>query len=236
MYLFPTTLVICFGVVASHDKCCNFDEHFKIQSASYSCVRDVNKRFQVLSERSNFFKKNASGACVEAVSVKGIFLFDIFLGEIIQAEPVTGNYFPKCCPLGYNYNLVSHACIKIENRKPAFIEGSFVKVGLPHCKIIIDFKSKDYNDRNNTYDYCIDEDQNSEYIRRECRPTNEICRTIRCIKKCCPDGQSFQDKAICYDTHTRGLRLNFSTNIEDSFGECYFLLPEFILLLSYRVV
>lgn len=64
-------------------------------------------------------------------------------------------------------------------------------------------------------EFCWDKTLSSKYVVRICENDFDLCQDIRCIKKCCPDGQSFVNKASCQDTYIYGIDLHSSKRIED---------------------
>lgn len=228
MYLLTVTLVLTHAAIscAYENKCCDSDEIFDWVDSSYRCVKDVKKRLQVLTTKTNFLDANSDGVCVDVST--DFFLFNISSGEVVDRKPVGGRYFPKCCPLNYTYNSALHSCEENRDFDHSFIDQSFIKVGLPHCKVIVDseldgFADFDYglvNDRANPSSFCIDENEKGLLVMRECRDNLDACKDVRCVKKCCPDGQSFINRSVCYDTYTHGLNLSSFSSVENPEGKC----------------
>ncbi|KAJ8958950.1 hypothetical protein NQ318_019721 [Aromia moschata] len=107
----------------------------------------------------------------------------------------------------------------------SFINESFVRVGLPECKLIVDRELDEDIDLYQTVidvrrnpDYCIDKNEKGSFSLRQCREDVRECEHVRCVKKCCPDGQSFVNGPNCLDTYTHGLNLSYSTRIEEPEG------------------
>ncbi|KAJ8978578.1 hypothetical protein NQ317_015995, partial [Molorchus minor] len=185
---------------------------------------------KLLPTTLDFLRDNSTGECVDAAA--DFFIFTVNNGKIVKKRPVGGKIFPKCCPLGYVYNSVYHSCEKKQNSVERYIEENFVKVGLPNCKIIVDYEVNgtdnfDYtlinttrkpisrNDAVESGTYCIDESEKSTFVIRECKDTLKICDDIRCVRKCCPDGQSFINGSKCFDTYVHGLNLSSFSSVEN---------------------
>nr|XP_023024462.1 G-protein coupled receptor Mth2-like isoform X1 [Leptinotarsa decemlineata] len=189
-------------------KCCDFGEVFNPNS--YQCDEDLTKRLEVMTNFTNFMAEGVDGTCFEATQ-DGIITLQLLWGKIIPKALTIGNFFPKCCPLGYFYNSQLHSCATKEDFQHDFVQGRVVKVGLPHCKLIVDNPDPVDPDA----DYCLDEDSQGKLIRRECRKDRNICEKQRCVKKCCPDGKSFVGGDHCLDTYSNGVNMSFSTVIHD---------------------
>lgn len=228
MHLF--TIIVCFLidlVVFSdghpYEKCCKSGEHLQKAHESYRCFKNVSKRVDVLTNRTDFLGKNIDGECIDITPEFSIF--NVSGGKIIERKPFEGPYFPKCCPLNYIYNTVLHSCEERPNVTHSFIREAFVKVGLPDCKIIMDIKLHKQVDLygsiiedDKSSEYCLDENDKGTFTMRECRKNTNVCDRIRCVKKCCPDGQSFVGGRRCVDTYTNGLDLKFSSTVQDPEG------------------
>jgi hypothetical protein len=136
--------------------------------------------------------------------------------------------------VNYFYNSTTHGCVKSTNKLDAFFRGKVVHVGLPHCRTIEDVRMgtiKEWNEslqltENKSFDeglYCVDKDQNSLFIARACRD-DYICKRIRCVYKCCPDGQSFINASNCYDTYVHGLDFSaFAVKMDNLNGIWFFM-------------
>lgn len=213
--------MLIFKAVVSHgsiQKCCGFGEYLHVANGTHQCVQDTTKRVGIVTNSFNFIKDNTDGECVDYSEHK-FFNFSINNGDIVLQKPSYEKVFVKCCPLGYKYNSQLHACTEDPKMDQSFITEKYVRVGLPNCKLIVD---KQEYDSKESDEFCIDKDQNENLIRRECSKSIEDCDNIRCIKKCCPDGQSFVNGAKCTDTYIHGLNLSFSKNILEP--SCKFLL------------
>lgn len=203
-------------------KCCGSDQKLKKFKGSYKCIKDATRRLQIFTE-INFLETNYNGQCVD--SDDNFFVFSRTSSKISRGEPVTDKYFPKCCPLNYHYNTIMHSCEEKENRNENLITKKYVKVGLAHCRVIEDFEAADLGklllttsdtgtensttmNWNEKASFCIDETEKRTYIKRICKDDLEICETTKCLRKCCPDGQSFINGSRCYDTYTHGIDLS----------------------------
>ncbi|CAG9767920.1 unnamed protein product [Ceutorhynchus assimilis] len=208
-------------------KCCQ--ENFEVeQSANLTleCIsKNNNTRLQVWSSLNNFLKNNSDGECIDIDSSNRHFYNYIVNSSVLVTKTLieSKEIFPKCCPLNYVYNNLTHSCVG-SNITQNHIENQFVKVGLPHCQIIIDkyFKNHqkaiEWKKHLNSGSYCMDKDIRNEFVVRECQEGLEICENKRCFKKCCGDGQSFVGGGTCVDTFVHGLKLDnqwYSPYIED---------------------
>lgn len=225
--LFAT--VTLSGVLAGNDlkKCCKPEEYYENVNGSYYCVHDETRRLQILTNETDFVGKQNEGECVEVSD--GFFLFNISDREVIKVSPARGKVYPKCCPLNFIYNSIIHACQEKEDTNHSFIKENFIKVGVPNCRVVVDYKLNGTTDyeygllesksrylRRNSLQYfgsyCIDETEEASLVIRECKESIEICEEVKCIKKCCPDGQSFIDGSNCKDTYRHGLNLSAWAN------------------------
>ncbi|CAG9767913.1 unnamed protein product [Ceutorhynchus assimilis] len=97
----------------------------------------------------------------------------------------------------------------------------FLRIGLPHCKMIIDYK---LNFGSNSLlhpnlpadDYCLDNTEDNREVIRVCTDDFRLCESTKCIHKCCPDGQSFVNGSVCKPTYVYGVNLSFSENIDQN--------------------
>lgn len=104
--------------------------------------------------------------------------------------------------------------ISLKNLKFSF---RFARIGLPHCKLILDFKLHHANDapsKISAEDYCVDDTVDNRQVMRVCTSDFDVCKTTKCIHKCCPDGHSFANGSFCKPTHSKGVDLNFSKFID----------------------
>ncbi|XP_017780267.1 PREDICTED: uncharacterized protein LOC108565355 [Nicrophorus vespilloides] len=151
--------------------------------------------------------------------------------------------YPKCCRLGFQYEESEHRCIK--SNRVMNLEGFTVfNISLSHCPLkthaIVDYVDYDDNlridyglvaslsNRNFQYgSYCLDETSNSTNLVRACQKYEDVCKTsfddnkILCIRKCCPDGQSYKNGKKCVKTFNHGIQLKknfFHTNEGDKFA------------------
>ncbi|KAJ8927552.1 hypothetical protein NQ314_019966 [Rhamnusium bicolor] len=208
----------------TYQKCCKSRDYLQIINNTYLCTENITKRLGILTNETNFLERYSEGECMDITSTD-FSNFQVSGGKVVGESLINEKYFPKCCPLNYFYNSVLHACEEKENMTHGYIREIFVKVGLPSCKLIVDY---DISETINLYsgiidvrrnsDYCIDENEKGAYTMRECQENIEVCDYKKCIKKCCPDGKSFVNGANCVDTYTTGLNLTFSTLIENPSG------------------
>ncbi|CAG9814500.1 unnamed protein product [Phaedon cochleariae] len=198
-------------------KCCGLDHIlFKSENSSFRCAKDTVKRLTIFANQTNFLDTETDGQCVEVYNDQA-YTFTIRNGDIAEETPLTSQIFQKCCPLGYSYHPQLHACTKTDLAEEDFITGNVVRVGLPQCKLIVDYELDDRGFWSGS-DFCVDRNVEGGFVRRECREDTEICGGIRCVRKCCADGQSFVNGSNCVDTFTNGLDLTFSTSIDNPRG------------------
>lgn len=214
----------CEGAVTEDDlikKCCGYGEYLNVTTKdNFECAEDIKKRLGINTNYSNFLTDHISGSCID-ITPDGFFKFLFENKRIIKENPIGNRHFPKCCPMGYNYVTNIHACRENISINEDYIKETYVKVGLPACKLITDEKIREvFLDLDPNDDkYCIDQDENGDFIRRNCQDSIEgVCDKIRCVKKCCGDGKSFVNGAKCVDTYIHGLDLTFSDNIADNLG------------------
>ncbi|KAG5889462.1 hypothetical protein JTB14_016441 [Gonioctena quinquepunctata] len=203
-------------------KCCGIDEVLiEFRNSSYGCGEDPLKRLGVFSNSTNFLREKADGTCLDVLNA-WYSSVTVKAGEVVALTPMhNGDFFRKCCPLGYVYNPKLHSCARKLESTPSFIDKNLIKVGLPKCKVIVDFAVEviDPDFWLGGADFCLDEDLDGKIVRRECRDDLSICDDIRCIKKCCSDGLSFVGGSNCLETYNKhGVDLSFSRNIEDPTG------------------
>ncbi|XP_050309633.1 probable G-protein coupled receptor Mth-like 6 [Anthonomus grandis grandis] len=206
-------------------KCCrdNFiTEHHK--NGSVGCVRSNQSRFQVWSYRDNFLEENLEGICIDFDGEQFLKYQLTNQSDVVVKSIVSDAVFPKCCPLGHLYNPESHSCLPNSTDSSTYLFSQYIKVGLPHCQIILDKTFENASEArlwSQTLlpgDYCIDKSVGGEFTVRECQEGMEICDQRRCFRKCCPDGQSFVNGATCMDSYVHGLQIgsqSFSPYIED---------------------
>nr|XP_023016750.1 probable G-protein coupled receptor Mth-like 2 [Leptinotarsa decemlineata] len=217
----------------SVNKCCKPEETFVKTGDSFQCSEDLNKRVQVRANTTDFLKQNKRGLCFEALDSDVITLN--ISAEGVSVQRVTVSFFPKCCPLGYVYNAITHGCVK--KPSPAdFLKEPFVKVGLTNCRLVVDTILHGTDDfqytllnhtgryqRNVLYpgSFCIDKTENESLVLRECQESLRTCDTIKCVKKCCPDGQSFVNGSKCVNTYEHGLNLSVFGNAVEKPNDPY---------------
>lgn len=217
------TVQTCLSTQETYPKCCDSASVLKKINETYHCTEDLNQRTQIVTNSTDFIQSDQDGFCVDIEN--SVTLFNISDGNLTKVQNLQVELFPKCCPLNYFYNRTSHGCV--EGNSGTFFEEKFVTVGLPQCKIIVDLNDKFKKFENETLylfeknriiqkgTFCIDKDQNQKYIVRTCLDNFEICESIKCVRKCCPDGQSFVNGSKCYDTYVHGLDLaTFSENMD----------------------
>ncbi|CAH1118010.1 unnamed protein product [Phaedon cochleariae] len=205
----------------SKAKCCKTNEWIVSENQKLFCNKSQQNRL-LLSDS----QKHNSTECVEAYNSK-VYLFGNQENSFVLKE-----VFPavsKCCPPNFYYNHVHHSCAFMPNKTKTLNE-SFIKIGLSHCNVISDFQfdsTHDFKIANGVlflpnvtqnfpeYDFCVDDNVDGRFAVRVCRDIG-VCENIKCVRKCCPDGQSFVNGSHCLDTFQHGLRFeNFSDFMED---------------------
>nr|DAC74017.1 TPA_exp: secretin G protein-coupled receptor Mthl2 [Tribolium castaneum] len=170
-------------------------------------------------------ESDESGLCIDVEN--SVALFQTTEGNLSKVRDLSdAGFYPKCCPLDYFYNRTTHGCVKSNEILEPFFREKFVTVGLPHCKVIIDIPTKSQNvqpfleeRKIKKGSYCLDQDQNKQFVLRICYDNYDVCDRIRCIRKCCPDGQSFINGSKCHNTFVHGLDLSaFSGNMDNVNG------------------
>lgn len=140
--------------------------------------------------------------------------------------------FPKCCPIDHFYNTKTHGCIFGPN--PDFFQARFIRVGLVRCNFIVDYNyfkevpdkgSRFWSDKNLQGGYCIDRDESGWFVIRVCESDYGVCGNLRCVRKCCQDGQSFINGTFCRDTYVHGLDMGkFGDYVESREGMYLFFI------------
>jgi hypothetical protein len=225
-------LVLSTRCASPLNKCCDRDSRLTKNNSTYVCDRDEDKRVQIFTEDTNFFKNNADGECFDVDG--NIVEYKYKNWTVVEKKEVHADFYYKCCPLGYFYNSVTHSCAE-KKQNEEFITEKFVSVGLPQCKVIVDYKltpGRYRLDLRNLYiddqsitfrdgQFCIDRDQDEGMVVRGCYDDLSVCYTTRCVRKCCPDGQSFVGGPQCKNTYVHGLNLSFSDRINNSQGKVF---------------
>jgi hypothetical protein len=237
MHIFLTVLIVLNpNYAASRNKCCDQDSYLTKNNSIYVCDKNEDNRVQIFTKDANFFTGNLSftGECLD-VNQNIVVEYKIRNGTVIEKE-INVNFFNKCCPLGYFYHSVAHSCVE-RDRNEDFISQDFVRVGLPQCKVIVDYRLTpgsydldqgklsigDGSIRFQDDQFCVDKDQDDRLMARGCHEDLSVCYKTRCVRKCCPDGQSFVDGQNCKDTYVHGLNLSFSDRINNSQGNLHYV-------------
>lgn len=222
---FSATVWVCFMntvITSSVRKCCDLDEVFENVNGTYQCSKNDTRRLQIKTKETGFFYQNNTGECVEILN--DFVVFNVSVEVAVPLGQVTETIFPKCCHLNYVYNSIIHSCEERQNLNHSYIEANYLQIGLPNCRIIADYEWFGLiNTRNNLGSigsYCIDKTHMDSFVLRKCKETIEVCNKIRCLKKCCPDGQSFIETDTCYDTYKFGLNVSkWQDVIQNSTGK-----------------
>lgn len=214
--------------ISSLNKCCGENQQLFMNATDFSCIETSEKRLEIVANVTNQLNQDT---CYEIYN-------STFFTKVASDGNVAVNsslvpldeYFRKCCPLNHVYDRRTHGCVEVLEDNTYF-GGDLVKIGLPECKTIRDYSfqnqgelSKRISELNG--DYCVDKDENDEYVLRVCENSTEICNDIKCVMKCCPDGQSFVGGANCRDTLKYGLDLNFSRQIVRPEGKHFLFFSE----------
>lgn len=159
------------------------------------------------------------------------------LSENLLNEAV---YFSKCCPPNHIYEQKEHKCVEHNstNLFEEFYDSVFlIRTDLSDCKIILDHVLDETvdafriesdgslfykNRKHNLGSYCVDNiNAKEKMIIRTCEEIT-VCRdkNVRCIKKCCPDGQYYEGSA-CFPGHQFGLSLRNMTRFKDPSGKFF---------------
>lgn len=214
--------LICV-VFCEIEKCCDFNEQFEYNNTNseFLCVKQKNKRVQMVTNSTNFLNNESNGTCYDVIN--STFYGKIDNGnEMIKREILQfKNYFPKCCPLNFVYNEQRHACD--ENSDYLIdIKENFAKIGLPKCRVIQDLnfntlellEEKVSKVKINNISYCTDRTDNGDYILRTCdEKSTKICENRKCVRKCCSDGKSLGQGANCINDFKTGLNMTFSKRV-----------------------
>ncbi|CAH0556880.1 unnamed protein product [Brassicogethes aeneus] len=232
MFLFIVVGLLLYSVAtaADYEKCCAWKSSLYLNNSTFECKVDNNTRLTFLSEKYDYISKNTDGYCVDGA--KDFTLYNI-KNNVIAKSKVIQEYFPKCCPLNYKFDTIKHYCVFQKPQNQQFIESKYIKIGLPQCHFIVDHKinsTEDYkieedgihlkqnNSRFRTKNYCVEETTDNKFMVRVCQEKDDICKSTRCIRKCCPDGQSFVGGNSCMDTYDKGVDLAHNPNIMDPTG------------------
>lgn len=147
-------------------------------------------------------------------------------------------YFPKCCPPNHIYHRKHHKCI--ENNNVTNIHESFgnetllIRTDLTNCTVVLDHVLREYNPffinndkalnfNKKIYElgkYCLDNTWDDDnLVLKTCEDVNICTRgNVRCIKKCCPDGQYYKG-ASCHPDPHYGISLEGNTRFKAENGE-----------------
>lgn len=147
-------------------------------------------------------------------------------------------YFPKCCPPNYLYYAKHHKCIPSNASNIHSYLGSanlLIRTDLINCTTILNqihFKNETKltvnSDRSLNYGgkvyalgkYCLDNLlEEEQFILRTCEEV-DVCRNdgVKCIKKCCPDGQYYK-QTDCHPGSEFGLSVENTTRFLDNHGK-----------------
>lgn len=149
-------------------------------------------------------------------------------------EIVPKKKFIKCCPLKHSYDPQLHTCVKDAREDDLLFPAAnfYVEIGLGSCGF--DSAIKDlvvnYDNINRTNDgslylksnglnfskqnICIDRvSEQNYYMTRVCESLERVCRhdeedvdKVRCLRKCCNDGEHFIERK-CTRMFEKGINL-----------------------------
>lgn len=221
--------------VVLFQKCCDEKSFLVNNNSRYFCTEDTDRRMEINTFENNFLAKNVTGVdtyCFDGADQ--ITRYKVRNQTVIEERPISVNFYPKCCPLNHYYNSKIHGCVFKNNLDRSFIKQNYIKVGLPHCRILVDYHLQsekhyyrieldtlhiDAEDIKYHQDkYCIDLNEDNLLMARGCHEDSDICKETKCLHKCCPDGQSFVNGQNCKNTYTYGMNLSFSERIRNSKG------------------
>ncbi|XP_045467311.1 probable G-protein coupled receptor Mth-like 3 isoform X2 [Harmonia axyridis] len=215
-------------------KCCEPSEVIVDKNSTLQCDPNAGKRLQTNFVQNQTVSNNTDTLCVDVFAENKMVMFYVDqYGTIEKKMELEDEYYPKCCQLGHIYNDKLHSCqpANITSSTETTIPlNSFILVGLPQCEVIVDFFVSDLKEvawptrilhvkgESRSFDgkkFCVDDTvSGSRYVVRICESL-DVCDRIRCIHKCCPDGQSFVNGSKCVDTFRYGIDLHSSANIEE---------------------
>lgn len=153
-----------------------------------------------------------------------------------QEEVHPSKKFSKCCPLKHSYDPYLHTCVNDTREDAFFHRNLnyYVEIGLGACGIeeasrdvVVEFEnlhlSKDGSLYLNseglnltTHNFCIDrvaEPEQNRYVIRICESLEKVCKhgeedkgKVRCLRKCCSDGEHFIERT-CSRRFEKGINL-----------------------------
>lgn len=198
-------------------KCCDNQSSVVEQNDTLVCQNSTDRRLYfntsvVQEEKSNSW-------CLD-VFKSSFIIFESEIGELIPRVNITSKAFHKCCPLGYSYNYHNKSCDSTDIE--SVFKASFMKFGLPGCRIIKDYVLTSWSSTSkmgNNPNQCVDQTISGDFILRVCEEIS-VCQNTKCIHKCCGDGKSFVNGSNCKDTFDKGLYLeHLLDNIQNLTGK-----------------
>lgn len=217
-------------------KCCDEGSFLVRNNSRYFCADDAERRVQINTFEDGFLAKNSSGAdgfCFDGADQ--ITRYKVRNQTVVEERPISVNFYPKCCPLNHYYSSKMHGCVFKNNLDRSFIKQNFVKVGLPHCRVLVDYhlqSEKHYyrieldtlhidaeDIKYHSNNYCVDLNEDNRLMARGCHEDLDVCEETKCLHKCCPDGQSFVNGQNCKNTYSQGMNLSFSERIRNATGK-----------------
>lgn len=203
-------------------KCCNSDEQLIYSNTTdgqFVCAEKSEKRLDFFANSTSFLKTNRNGICYDILNSTFYVQLDNRDGQLKSALYALkkSDDFRKCCPINFVYNTRTHGCVQNISYLPEINVG-LVSIGLPECRIIRDvvFNAAEEQTReasNAKEQHCTDGTDDGRFVLRICESSTDICKLGKCVRKCCPDGQSFVMGRHCRDTFEHGLNMSFSSRI-----------------------
>ncbi|KAL1490637.1 hypothetical protein ABEB36_013298 [Hypothenemus hampei] len=204
-------------------KCCQKDfQVIQLENTTFQCSNTTHTRLQIQSKQYDTISNNTleNIQCVD-IFQDAFHIFQLDGRTLTSNQLLDRDVFTKCCPLNHWYHKSTRSCSKQNHEE---ITTQFIKIGLPHCKLIIDHTFSNLSDavkwtqELDLGTFCLDSEVAGQYVVRKCQENLNVCQSKTCVKKCCPDGQSFVGGGICRDTYHHGLRMDspmYSRNFEN---------------------
>ncbi|CAG9833810.1 unnamed protein product [Diabrotica balteata] len=205
-------------------KCCEKEVVFN--RGVYSCKdRDDNATGSEVIRTNLEFEKDVNNTQCMDIFEKTVSKFNKEGLTMSKTEDLS--VLTKCCPVEYFYNQTTRSCAKLTNKTNSF-RREILKIGL-QCEIILDmiinFKTDVIYNKTltvlktgETYlenQFCLDNTVDGKDVVRLCKSWR-YCKRVKCVRKCCPDGQSFVNGSFCRDTFVHGVEFQ---KYKDFFGE-----------------
>lgn len=200
-------------------KCCDLNSSMVQENGFIYCNHTANRRIFISTDL--LINEANNGNCLETFE-DHLYLFAVKNNQFIITQNITHMMFPKCCPPESFYNKRTKSCSNL-NQTNTFDSRRLKRIGLPHCQVISDYRILSGMDQG-LFDenFCFDETVDGHKVMRTCEDLS-VCDKKRCLRKCCPDGQSFVNGSHCLDTFEHGLVLeDLSEFIHNITGKLFF--------------